>query len=53
MSAIKDKTDNDAQHAEHVESSDPNSGKITWGELWEHKRVLAWCKYQPPVRKPC
>ncbi|CEL06517.1 hypothetical protein ASPCAL09692 [Aspergillus calidoustus] len=45
MSAIKDKTDNDAQHAEHVESSDPNSGKITWGELWEHKRVLAWCLF--------
>ncbi|KAL2810339.1 general substrate transporter [Aspergillus granulosus] len=45
MSAAKDKSDHDAQHAEHVEHSAPHSEKISWRELWDHKRVLAWCLF--------
>lgn len=33
-----------AYHAESVPVEAPNtSTKLTWQELWDSKRVLAWC----------
>ncbi|KAL4874695.1 general substrate transporter [Aspergillus karnatakaensis] len=38
----KNTNDHEAQHSEHV-APPSTSTKMTWSELWEHKRVLAWC----------